>query len=81
MRGLAHGHASYASRPVESIRHGEGRSRPGLRVLRETAFNKVKFKAGMAARRRDQSPGDISPYPFAFRASRRTGRRLERPPR
>eukprot|EP00966_Prymnesium_polylepis_P229134 5302361-Prymnesium_polylepis.1 len=24
----------------ESIRFGEGRSRPGLRVLRETAFNK-----------------------------------------
>jgi hypothetical protein len=29
----------------ESIRHGEGRSRPGLRVLRETAFNKVKLSS------------------------------------
>jgi hypothetical protein len=27
----------------ESIRHGEGRSRPGLRVLRGTAFEKVKL--------------------------------------
>eukprot|EP00966_Prymnesium_polylepis_P134222 3102475-Prymnesium_polylepis.1 len=32
---------------MESIRHGEGRSRPGLRVLRETVFStKLKYAHG-----------------------------------
>eukprot|EP00966_Prymnesium_polylepis_P336637 7391676-Prymnesium_polylepis.2 len=39
----ARGCGAWAVWLCESIRLGEGRSRPGLRVLRETAFNKVKL--------------------------------------
>ena len=39
---LMRGRGAWAVGLCESIRLGEGRSRPGLRVLRETAFNKVK---------------------------------------
>jgi hypothetical protein len=40
---LMRGCGAWAVGLCESIRLGEGRSRPGLRVLRETAFNKVKL--------------------------------------
>ena len=42
---LMRGCGAWAVGLCESIRLGEGRSRPGLRVLRETAFNKVKFSS------------------------------------
>ena len=40
---LMRGCGAWAVGLCESIRLGEGRSRPGLRVLRETVFNKVKL--------------------------------------
>ena len=40
---LMRGCGAWAVGLCESIHLGEGRSRPGLRVLRETAFNKVKL--------------------------------------
>ena len=42
---LMRGCGAWAVGLCESIRLGEGRSRPGLRVLRETAFNKVKLSS------------------------------------
>jgi hypothetical protein len=44
---LMRGCGAWAVGLCESIRLGEGRSRPGLRVLRETAFNKVKLSHPM----------------------------------
>eukprot|EP00966_Prymnesium_polylepis_P094009 2176093-Prymnesium_polylepis.2 len=40
---LMRGCGAWAVGLCESICLGEGRSRPGLRVLRKTAFNKVKL--------------------------------------
>jgi hypothetical protein len=47
---LMRGCGAWAVGLCESIRLGEGRSRPGLRVLRETAFNKVKVKGKLPFR-------------------------------